>query len=108
MTQTTVRVQIQQRISTDSEWTSANPVLLLGEVGHNSTNKKYKLGDGSTAWNSLDYAGGGTDPATWVTENDATVSESYTLTKNGFSVGPIAVNSGITITMNANQTLVIL
>ena len=107
MTQTTVRVQIQQRISTDSEWSSANPVLLLGEVGHNSTTKQYKLGDGSTAWNSLDYAGGGSS-ATWLTENDATVSTSYTLTKNGFSVGPIAVNSGITITINANQTLVIL
>tara|TARA_R100000458_G_C8216721_1_gene202409 strand:+ start:26 stop:349 length:324 start_codon:yes stop_codon:yes gene_type:complete len=105
---TTVKVQIQQRISTDSEWSSANPVLLLGEVGHNSTNKKYKLGDGSTAWNSLDYAGGGADTATWLTENDATVSTSYTLTKNGFSVGPITVNSGITITINANQTLVIL
>ena len=105
---TTVKVQIQRRISTDSEWSSANPVLLLGEVGHNSTNKKYKLGDGTTAWNSLDYAGGGADTATWLTENDATVSTSYTLTKNGFSVGPIAVNSGITITINANQTLVIL
>tara|TARA_R100000781_G_scaffold74699_1_gene46514 strand:- start:31 stop:360 length:330 start_codon:yes stop_codon:yes gene_type:complete len=109
MTQTTVRVQIQQRISTDSEWTSANPVLLLGEVGHNSTNKKYKLGDGTTAWNSLDYAGGGAGAsATWVTENDSTVSSSYTLAKNGFAVGPIAVNSGVTITISAQQTLVLL
>ena len=105
---TTVKVQIQQRVDTASNWTNANPTLLLGEAGHESDTKKYKLGDGSTAWTSLDYAGGGAESATWLTENDATVSESYTLTKNGFSVGPIAVNSGITITMNANQTLVIL
>ena len=104
---TTVKVQIQQRVDTASNWTNANPTLLLGETGHESDTKKYKLGDGSTAWTSLDYAGGGAESATWLTENDATVSTSYTLTKNGFSVGPIAVNSGITITINANQTLVI-
>ena len=105
---TTVKVQIQQRTDTAANWTSANPTLLAGELGHESDTKKYKLGDGSTAYNSLDYAGGGADTATWLTENDATVSASYTLTKNGFSVGPITVNSGITITINANQTLVIL
>jgi hypothetical protein len=105
---TTVKVQIQQRVDTASNWQSSNPTLLAGELGHESDTKKYKLGDGSTAWTSLDYAGGGADSATWLTENDATVSTSYTLTKNGFSVGPIAVNSGITITINANQTLVIL
>ena len=105
---TTVKVQIQQRVDTASNWQSSNPTLLAGELGHESDTKKYKLGDGSTAWTSLDYAGGGAESATWLTENDATVSTSYTLTKNGFSVGPIAVNSGITITINANQTLVIL
>ena len=108
MTQTTVRVQIQQRTDTAANWTSANPTLLAGELGHESDTKKYKLGDGSTAWTSLDYAGGGADSATWVTENDVTVSSSYTLAKNGFAVGPIAVNSGVTITISAQQTLVLL
>ena len=56
MTQTTVRVQIQQRTDTAANWTSANPTLLSGELGHESDTKKYKLGDGSTAWTSLDYA----------------------------------------------------
>ena len=107
MTQTTVRVQIQQRTDTAANWTSSDPPLLAGELGHESDTKKYKLGDGSTAWTSLDYAGGGSS-ATWVTENDVTVSSSYTLAKNGFAVGPIAVNSGVTITINAQQTLVLL
>ena len=109
MTQTTVRVQIQQRTDTAANWTSSDPTLLAGEQGHESDTKKYKLGDGSTAWTSLDYAGGGAAAsATWVTENDSTVFSSYTLAKNGFAVGPIAVNSGVTITISAQQTLVLL
>jgi len=55
---TTVKVQIQQRIDTASAWTTANPTLLAGEVGWESDTKKYKIGDGSTAWASLAYAPG--------------------------------------------------
>jgi len=55
---TTVKVQIQQRIDTSSNWTTANPTLLAGEVGWESNTKKYKIGDGSTAWASLAYAPG--------------------------------------------------
>ena len=55
---TTVKVQIQQRIDTASNWTTANPTLLSGEVGWESDTKKYKIGDGSTAWASLSYAPG--------------------------------------------------
>ena len=55
---TTVKVQIQQRIDTASNWTTANPTLLSGEVGWESDTKKYKIGDGSTAWASLAYAPG--------------------------------------------------
>ena len=55
---TTVKVQIQQRIDTASNWTTANPTLLAGEVGWESDTKKYKIGDGSTAWASLTYAPG--------------------------------------------------
>ena len=54
---TVVRVQIQQRVDTASNWQSSNPTLLAGEAGHESDTRKYKLGDGSTAWNSLAYAG---------------------------------------------------
>jgi len=55
---TTVKVQIQQRIDTASNWTTANPTLLAGEVGWESDTKKYKIGTGSTAWASLAYAPG--------------------------------------------------
>lgn len=48
-------VQIQLRNDTSSNWTSANPVLLSGEIGIETNTNKYKIGNGSTAWNSLPY-----------------------------------------------------
>jgi len=48
--------KIRLRRGTASEWTSANPTLESGEVGVETNTKKIKIGDGSTAWNSLTYA----------------------------------------------------
>lgn len=48
--------KIRLRRGTASEWTSANPTLESGEVGVETNTKKIKIGDGSTAWNSLAYA----------------------------------------------------
>ena len=48
--------RIQQRRDIAANWTSVNPVLTLGEVGWETDTRKCKLGDGSTAWNSLSYA----------------------------------------------------
>src|SRR6056300_638254 len=50
-------VRIQFRRGTASEWTSANPTLAAGELGYETDTAKFKLGDGSTSWSSLDYAG---------------------------------------------------
>lgn len=47
--------KIQLRRDTATNWSNANPVLSAGEVGVDLTNKKIKIGDGSTAWNSLEY-----------------------------------------------------
>jgi len=55
MTATTIRVQMAQRTDTAANWTSANPILLLGELGHESDTDKLKIGDGVTNWNSLTY-----------------------------------------------------
>ena len=50
---------IQVRRGTASQWTTANPTLAAGEIGFESDNFKIKIGNGSTAWNSLAYAAGG-------------------------------------------------
>lgn len=49
-------VQIQFRRGTAAEWTAANPTLSIGEIGLETDTSKWKLGNGSTAWNSLAYA----------------------------------------------------
>ena len=48
-------VQIQFRRDTAAAWTAANPVLASGELGLETDTSYYKIGNGSTAWNSLAY-----------------------------------------------------
>lgn len=48
-------VKIQLRRDTAAAWTSANPVLAQGELGLETDTTFYKIGNGSTAWNSLAY-----------------------------------------------------
>ena len=48
-------VQIQFRRGTAAQWTAANTVLAEGELGLETDTSYYKIGNGSTAWNSLAY-----------------------------------------------------
>jgi len=48
-------IQIQYRNDTAANWTTANPVLLAGEIGYETNTKLLKIGDGTTAWISLAY-----------------------------------------------------
>lgn len=54
-----VVTQVQVRRGTASQWTSANPTLASGEWGYETDTGKVKIGNGSTAWNSLGYTGAG-------------------------------------------------
>jgi hypothetical protein len=51
-----VVTQIQIRRGAAASWTSANPTLAAGEFGYETDTGKAKIGDGSTAWNSLSYS----------------------------------------------------
>lgn len=48
--------RIEIRRGTTSQWTSADPVLLSGEPGFDTTLGAFKIGDGATAWTSLPWA----------------------------------------------------
>lgn len=48
--------RLQNRRDTAAAWTSANPTLAAGEMGLETDTAKWKMGNGSTAWNSLAYA----------------------------------------------------
>ena len=50
--------QIQLRRDTAANWTTNDPTLAQGEVGLETDTDKFKIGDGVTAWTSLDYYGG--------------------------------------------------
>jgi hypothetical protein len=47
--------QIRLRRDTAANWTAENPVLLNGEVGLETDTRKFKVGNGSTAWSGLSY-----------------------------------------------------
>lgn len=48
-------MEIRLRRGLAAQWTSANTVLGPGEAGYETDTRKLKIGDGSTAWNSLPY-----------------------------------------------------
>jgi hypothetical protein len=47
--------KIQYRRGLAADWTTANPVLGAGELGFETDTRKYKIGDGTTAWATLAY-----------------------------------------------------
>lgn len=54
----TIAARMQQRRRTNVQWAAENPVLAIGELGMEtggSQSPLVKMGDGTTAWNSLPY-----------------------------------------------------
>ncbi|MDD3039599.1 hypothetical protein [Bacteroides sp.] len=47
--------KIQIRRDTEYNWALYNPVLDDGEMGYETDTKKLKIGDGTSAWNDLEY-----------------------------------------------------
>jgi hypothetical protein len=47
--------RMQQRRGTAATWTSANPILAAGEIGFEIDTNKFKIGDGSSRWDTLTY-----------------------------------------------------
>lgn len=68
---------IQLKHDTSTNWTTYNPVLLAGEVGIETDTNKMKIGDGTTAYNSLDYFVGDIDLSAYYnkTQTDGLLSE---------------------------------
>jgi len=47
--------RMQQRRGTAAQWTTANPILAAGEIGFETDNNKFKIGDGVNHWADLSY-----------------------------------------------------
>ena len=94
-----VVTQIQIRRGTAAQWTSANPTLASGEWGFETDTNKAKIGNGSTAWNSLAYIiTGATGTVTSVTAGTGLSGGTITTT------GTIAIDSTVA-TLTGTQTL---
>ena len=89
--------------------TVQRPTPVTGMVRYNSTDGKFE-GYGAAAWGALGggATGGGSDQV--FVENGQTVTTNYTLSTgfNAMSVGPITVNSGITVTVPSGARWVVL
>lgn len=99
--------RIQLRRGTAAQWTSANPVLTAGEVGFVTDTGNIKIGDGTTAWNSLAYEFAtldGTETLTNKTISGATNTISNignsSLTNSAITINGTAVSLGGSITVS--------
>ena len=50
-----LNTKIVSRNDISSNWTQANPILLLGEIGVETDTNKLKVGNGVNNWNDLPY-----------------------------------------------------
>ena len=77
--------RIKLRRDTQANWLSNNPILALGEAGHDTTNNELRIGDGSTTWSGLAAIGGASASGNLLLSAD----ENYqlTLSNNGYLLG---------------------
>jgi len=94
-----VVTQIQVRRGTATQWTSTNPTLAAGEWGYETDTGKVKIGNGSTAWNSLSYTGAASGTVTSVTAGTGLSGGTIT------STGTIAIDTSVTADLTTAQTL---
>ena len=53
----TIKTRILLRNDVATAWSTANPVLMKGEIGIETDTNKFKIGDGTSAWSALSYVG---------------------------------------------------
>lgn len=110
-------VQIQFRRDTAANWTANNPVLASGEMGVETNTGQFKVGNGSTAWNSLAYGGllgptgptgatGATGAASTVTGPTGATGATGPTGPQGSTTGLVSQTNGTVTTANTSATVV--
>jgi len=93
-----INIQLRRGIAT--EWSTANPTLAIGELGLETDTKLYKVGDGATPWNTLEYGGlNGTFDGNQILTSSSDKSANYTLGPADKNTYIRSTGSAITITV---------
>jgi hypothetical protein len=48
-------IRMQQRNGTAAKWTELNPILASAEIGYETDTGRFKFGNGTTRWDTLEY-----------------------------------------------------
>jgi hypothetical protein len=85
-----VNTKIQFRRGTTTQWENAaaelgQGILYQGEIGFDTTTKRFKIGDGTTSWSNLPYN---------------SIGASNVLSGNKIAIGYAALGSGLTINVS--------
>jgi hypothetical protein len=99
-------IQLYHSTVTGAVPSAAN--LLVGEAAINVTDRLIYTKD--AGGNVVAVGGGGAQAGGAIVINETTASESYTFPSgvNGFSVGPVTVASGVTVTVTSGQRWVVI
>lgn len=91
----------QQPSDTSYNWSKYNPVLLLGEIGYETDTGKFKIGNGHSTWEDIEYFSSGEAIAgiTVDVEKQSIVSDLLGATTNQYS------NKSISLGVSANGSM---
>lgn len=85
--------RVQYRRDTKARWAEVNPVLMEGEVGLETDTQNIKMGDGTHAWNDLEYGVGYSNVT-----NEPGASENLVISQKGVTELVEGTKDGITAT----------
>ena len=91
--------KILHRNDTSINWTTVNPVLEAREIGIETDTLKFKIGNGSTAWNSLAYQGSNVDLSNYYTKTQTNALINNCIDKTEM-VYPLRYNNKRSVSIN--------
>lgn len=103
MADTQIKTRILLRNDVATAWTTANPVLMKGEIGIETDTNKFKIGDGTNTWSALSYVGTQvkvTGTGEVITGASVSADGTLTLTKGKLYLDDVYLEAPLTYTAN--------
>ena len=103
MAETQLKTRILLRNDVATAWTTANPVLMKGEIGIETDTNKFKIGDGVKTWSALSYVGTQvevTGEGEVITGASVSADGTLTLTRGKLYLDDVLLEAPLTYTAN--------